>query len=162
MNKTLADMLVEEIKDLYDAEHLFHESLGALAEKAKHPELKKVFEDHKRETKLQIKRLEEVFEALGEKPERQKCKAAAGLIAEAEHRLKEEMSPDVRDVALIGAAQRMEHYEIAGYGCAANYARLLGEYPAMNLLLETLQEEKNADHLLTKVAEEINLDAMGA
>lgn len=149
----LNDLLVDQLKDLYNAEGQLTKALPKMAKKATNPELKKAFETHLAETQQQISRLEQVFEALGEKPKGKTCHAMKGLIEEAQEVLSEDAEDAVRDAALIAAAQRVEHYEIAGYGTVRTYAESLGHKEAARLLQQTLDEEGKTDKLLTQIAE---------
>jgi ferritin-like metal-binding protein YciE len=159
--KSLNDLYVEELKDLYSAETQLVEALPLMAEGATDKELKAAFKDHLKVTKEQVKRLDQIFKGLGESPEGKTCKGMKGLIAEGNEALKEIKDPEVRDAALIAAAQRVEHYEIAGYGTARTFARRLGHTQAATLLDTTVKEEGQADHLLTQIAEShVNTDAM--
>lgn len=159
--KTLNDLYVDELRDLYNAETQLLEALPKMAEAATHRELKAAFKEHLTVTKEQVKRLEQIFKDLGESPEGKICKGMKGLIAEGNEAIKEIKDPDVRDAALIGAAQRVEHYEMAGYGTARTFARRLGYTDAAKLLDTTIHEEGDADHKLTQIAEsQINEDAM--
>lgn len=153
---TLTDLLHHELKDLYDAEQRLTEALPEMAEAASNSQLKKAFQNHLKETKEHCERLEEVFDALGWKSERQKCDGMKGLLEEGEHVLKSKLRGSVKDAALISAAQRMEHYEMAAYGSARTYADVLGHQKVSSLLQETLDEEGRADKLLTKIAESVN------
>lgn len=146
---TLRETLLEELADVYDAEKQILKALPKMAEAAAHPELKQAFEEHLEQTQGQVERLEQVFEILGEDAKAQKCKAMQGLLKEGEDLMKE----DEGDAALICAAQKVEHYEIAAYGSLHSWARLLGEEDAADLLEETLDEEKDTDERLTQVAE---------
>ena len=158
--ESLRDLLIEEVKDLYDAETRITKALPKMAKAATSAELKKAFEKHLKETEEQIKRLEQVFEHLGEKPKRKTCKAMEGLIAEGEETIKEEAEPEVKDAALIAAAQRVEHYEMAGYGTVRAYAKLLKETACVKLFDETFAEEKKTDESLSELAEStINVEA---
>lgn len=149
---TLQELYVEELKDLYSAETQITKALPKMAAKAHNPDLKAGFEEHLKQTEVQIERLEKIFEKLGESPTGKTCKAMKGLLAEGDELLKEEGDPEVLDAALIGAAQKVEHYEIASYGTARTFAKLLGETAAAKLLDETLQEEGDTDHKLTELA----------
>jgi ferritin-like metal-binding protein YciE len=149
----LNDLLVDQLKDLYNAESQLTKALPKMAKKATNPDLKKAFETHLAETQNQISRLEQVFEALGEKPKGKTCHAMKGLIEEAQEVLSEDAEDAVRDAALIAAAQRVEHYEIAGYGTVRTYAESLGHTQAAKLLQQTLDEEGKTDKLLTQLAE---------
>lgn len=154
-------LFVHELKDLHDAENQILEALPKMAEKARHQELKSAFQEHERQTQEHVKRLERVLDDMGEKPGGVKCKGIRGIISEGEEAMKEATDDDVRDAAMIGAAQRVEHYEIAGYGTARTYARLMGDKNAANILQETLNEEGEADKKLTRLAERnVNEDAM--
>lgn len=159
----LKTLYLHEIKDLYDAEHQITEALPKMVERAGEDDLKKAFRNHLAETRGQIERLEKVFEKLGQKPERTTCKAMKGLIAEGEEMLKAKGEQEVIDAGLIGAAQRVEHYEMAGYGTARNLAKRLGYDDQADLLDATLAEEKAADALLTRVAiSQVNVEAVHA
>ena len=155
----LRELLVEELKDLYSAESQLLKALPKMAKAATSPELKRAFESHLKETKGQVERLDQVFSELDESPGRKKCKAMEGLIEEGSEWMKEDADPDVMDAGLIACAQRVEHYEIAGYGCVRTYAELLGETKVAALLQKTREEEGAADEKLTKIAEAINVEA---
>ena len=157
---TLRDMFVEELKDLYNAEHQLLKALPKMAKAATSTELKRAFESHLKETEGQVDRLEQVFTSLDLSPKGKKCKAMEGLVEEGAEWMEEDADPDVMDAGLIAAAQRVEHYEMAGYGCVRTYAQLLGETKAAALLQKTLDEEGAADKKLTKLAEQINVEAM--
>lgn len=145
----LRDTFVEELKDLYDAEKQILKALPKMVKAAENEELKAAFESHLEETENQIERLEQVFEIFGETAKGKKCKGMQGLIEEAQDLIKE----DEGDAALICAAQKVEHYEIASYGSLHAWAELLDESEATDLLQETLDEEKAADEKLTEIAE---------
>lgn len=157
----LEEFFVEELKDIYGAEKHLHKNLPKLQNAASSPELKKAFEDHTRVTADQISRLEEVFRYLDQKAESKKCEAMEGLVNEAQSIIDDtEKNTATRDVALIMAAQKVEHYEIATYGGLAQLANTLGLDKVANLLGETLEEEKETDELLTDIAEnDINYQA---
>ncbi len=158
--ESLRDLLVEQLQDLYDAENRITKALPKMAKAATSPALKAAFEKHLRETEGQVKRLEQVFEALGETAKTKTCKAMQGLIAEGEETIQENAEPEVRDAALIASAQRVEHYEMAGYGTVRSYAKLLKEDSCVRLLTQTLEEEKATDEALTELAEStINVEA---
>ncbi|TVQ01761.1 MAG: ferritin-like domain-containing protein [Planctomycetaceae bacterium] len=158
---TLHDLYVDELKDLYNAENQILKALPKMAKAASHPELGAAFTDHLAETKVHIERLETIFKELGKGPKGKKCKAMEGLLAEGQDLLAEDADPMVLDAALIAAAQRVEHYEMAGYGCVRTFARLLGEDRAADLLQQTLDEEGATDRKLTKLAESvINAEAV--
>jgi ferritin-like metal-binding protein YciE len=158
---SMKKLFVHELKDLYSAENQILEALPKMAKKASHPELKSAFEEHHRQTQEQVKRLEQIFDSLEFEPGGQKCKGMEGLIEEGEDAMEDAEEDDVRDAAMISAAQRVEHYEIAGYGTARTYARLLGDDRAAELLQQTLDEEGETDKKLTRLAESgVNRDAM--
>jgi ferritin-like metal-binding protein YciE len=123
--ESLRDLLVEQLQDLYDAENRITKALPKMAKAASSPELKAAFEKHLAETEGHVTRLEQAFEALGEKAKKKTCQAIKGLIEEGEETIKEDAEPEVKDAALIAAAQRVEHYEMAGYGTVGTYAKLL-------------------------------------
>jgi ferritin-like metal-binding protein YciE len=151
------------LKDLYNAENQLLKALPKMAKAASAPDLRKAFEDHLKETQGQVRRLERVFKKLDASPKGKKCKAMEGLIHEGKEIMSEDMDPAVLDAALITAAQKVEHYEIAAYGCVRTFARLLGYEDAADLLQETLDEEGAADKKLTKLAETvINIEAKSA
>jgi ferritin-like metal-binding protein YciE len=157
---TIRDLYEEELKDLYDAESQILQALPKMSQAAHSPELKRAFEEHLEQTKGQVQRLDTIFQQMGSKPAGKKCKGMAGLLAEGEQMLKEKADPDVLDAGLIAGAQKVEHYEIAGYGTVRTYARLLGEQEAAKLLQQTLDEEGQTDKKLTSLAErEINRKA---
>ena len=159
--ESLRDLLVEQLQDLYDAEHRITKALPKMAKAAASPELKAAFEKHLKETEGQIERLDQAFGLLGEKPKKKTCKAMQGLIEEGAETIKEDAEPEVKDAALIAAAQRVEHYEMAGYGTVRAYAKLLKESAVVKLLEETLAEEEATDEALTELAEStINVGAM--
>jgi ferritin-like metal-binding protein YciE len=149
----LADLFHDELKDVYDAEHQITQALPKMAKAATSPKLKAAFEKHLKETEEHITRLEQVFEIIGKKPTRKPCKGMKGLIEEGNEVLKEDMDPEVLDAALISAAQRVEHYEMAGYGCLRTWAQLMDMKDAQKLLQKTLDEEGKTDHDLTRLAE---------
>jgi len=157
--ESLRDLFVDELKDLYNAEHQLLKALPKMAKAATASELRRAFESHLKETKGQVERLEQVFGSLEISPKGKKCKAMEGLVKEGAELMKEEADPDVMDAGLIAAAQRVEHYEMAGYGCVRTYAQLLGETKAATLLQKTLDEEGAADKKLTQIAKQINVDA---
>lgn len=151
--ESLQDLLVEELQDLYDAEQQLTKALPKMAKAASNTQLQKAFTAHLTETEEHVHRLEQAFEALGEKAKRKTCKAMQGLVAEGAEVIEEDADPDVKDAALIAAAQRVEHYEIAGYGSARTFAQKLGQGEVAKLLQKTLDEEGAADKKLTKIAE---------
>lgn len=157
--ESLNDLFIEQLRDLYDAENQLIKALPKMAEAANSDELREGIEEHLEQTKGHAERIEQIFESLGEKAKAKKCKGMEGVIKEGSEALDEDMDPDVRDAAIIASAQRVEHYEIAGYGTARTFANLLGEREAASLLEQTLQEEKETDAKLTELAEGINVAA---
>jgi ferritin-like metal-binding protein YciE len=157
--ESLNELFVEQLRDLYDAENQLIKALPKMAKGANSDKLRQGFEEHLEQTKGHAQRIEEIFEQLGEKAKGKKCKAMEGLVKEGSETLEEDMNDDVKDAALIAAAQRVEHYEIAGYGTARTFANLLGEREAASLLEQTLEEEKETDAKLTELAEGINVAA---
>ncbi len=152
--QTLDDLLKEQIRDLLDAEKRIIKALPKLAKAASNPELRSAFENHLDETKVHLERLEQVCTLLEMPLKSKTCHGIKGLLEEGDEVLKEKkMDPDVRDAALIASAQRVEHYEMAGYDCSRTFAKVLGYAEVENLLQQTLDEEGNADHLLTEIAE---------
>jgi ferritin-like metal-binding protein YciE len=153
--KTLQDLYVDQLKDLYNAENQLVKALPKMAKAATAPQLADAFTEHLAETKIQIERLETIFTELEVGPKGKTCKAMAGLLEEGAEAISEDADPSVRDAALIAAAQRVEHYEMAGYGCVRTFATLLGYEDAAELLQTTLDEEGSADKKLTELAESI-------
>ena len=161
--ETLKDLLVEELKDLYSAEKQIIKGLEKMTKAASHPELKQAFKRHQAITEKQVERLERICADLDVSPRGKKCVGMEGLIEEAKELISEKPDPDVLDAGLIAAAQHIEHYEMAGYGCARTYARQLGFSEQADLLQTTLDEEGDTDKLLTTLAEtSINLEAQRA
>jgi ferritin-like metal-binding protein YciE len=161
--ESLRELLIDELKDLYSAENQLVKALPKMAKAAASPELKAAFEEHLEETKGQVDRLVTIFEQLEGSPKGKKCKAMEGLIEEGSEVIDAEGEDSVKDAALICAAQKVEHYEMAGYGCARTFATLLGLDEVADLLQETLDEEGNADKKLTEIAETtINVEATAA
>ena len=159
--ETLNKLFVHELKDIYSAENQILEALPKMAEKASNAELKSAFEEHHRQTQEHVQRLDRIFEDLEFKATGQKCKGMEGLIEEGEDVMEDAEDDEVRDAAMIAAAQRVEHYEIAAYGTARTYARMLGNEEAERLLQTTLDEEGETDKKLTKLAESgVNREAM--
>ena len=158
--KTLKDLFWTEVKDVYDAEHQLTKALPKMAKAAASAELKAAFEAHLQQTEGHITRLESVFELLDRKPTRKSCVAMKGLVEEGSEVMEEDGDEAVKDAALIGAAQRVEHYEIAAYGTLRTFAETLGIQKAVNLLQQTLDEEKQTDENLTELASNINFEAM--
>ena len=160
--ETIEELFVDELKDLYSAEKQITKSLPKLVKAATSPELKDAFESHLKETFGQIERLDKVFEILGKSPRGKTCNGMKGVLEEGAEVLEETDKGSVRDAALISAAQRVEHYEMAGYGCVREYAKLLGQDELAELLDETLAEEKAADSKLGDVAKQVNPEALRA
>ena len=159
--KNLKELFEHQLKDLYSAESQLVSALPKMVKNASDSKLKKAFESHLKETKEQKKRLEEICTELGIKPGGEKCKAIAGLIKEAEGFIEEAESDEVMDAGLIAEAQRVEHYEISGYGSAVRYAKELGHKEIAKKLQKTLDEEYDADNKLDKLAEgRLNEEAM--
>ena len=158
--QTLHDLLVHELKDLYSAETQLVKALPKMAKAASSDNLREGIEEHLEQTRGHVQRLEQIFENLEASHRGKKCKAMEGLIEEGKEMLAEDAEPAVMDAAIIGAAQKVEHYEMAGYGTARTYARLLGLDAIAKLLDETFEEEKATDAKLTELAEsEINVAA---
>ena len=158
--ETLGDLYLNELRDLYSAEKQLLEALPKMAEAASSSQLEQAFAEHLDQTRGHVSRLGQIFDALGEEPSGETCKAMEGLIKEGEDYVKAGGDRDVRDAGLIGAAQRVEHYEIAGYGTARALALRLGESEAADKLQATLEEESEADLKLTEIAEsEVNPEA---
>ena len=158
--ESLQDLYVEELRDLYSAENQLVKALPRMAKAATDEQLKSSFLEHTEQTKGHIERLDQIFEKLGEKATGKKCKAMEGLIAEGKEMMEEDAIPEVMDAGLIAAAQRVEHYEMAGYGTVRSYAKLLGDSEAAKLLAQTLEEEGQTDKKLSKLAESlINIEA---
>jgi len=155
----LRELYIDELKDLHNAENQLVKALPKMAKAASSEELRQGFEEHLEQTKEHVQRLEEIFKALDESPKGKKCVGMEGLVKEGSEIMKEDFDDAVLDAALIGAAQRVEHYEIAAYGTVAAFAKLLGETQHASLLEETLEEEKETDEKLTELAEEINAQA---
>jgi ferritin-like metal-binding protein YciE len=151
--ESMQDLYLHELRDIHNAEKQILQALPKMAKAAKHQELRAAFEEHQRVTEEQVRRLETIFDDLGQKPGGKKCKGMEGLIEEGEEVLEEDADPDVRDAALIAAAQRVEHYEIAAYGTARTYAQQLGFSNHAELLQRTLDEEGETDQKLSKLAE---------
>jgi len=159
-HNALKDLYVDELRDIYNAENQLTKALPKMAKAATSEDLSAGFEEHLEQTRGHIKRLEQIFAEMGEKPTGKKCKGMEGLIEEGKEMIEdEELEGEALDAGLISAAQRVEHYEIAAYGCVRTYANLLGETDAAELLGETLEEEKETDHKLTELAENINVQA---
>lgn len=149
---TLHDLYIHELKDLYSAETQIIKALPKMAKAASNEQLKAGFLKHLEETKEQANRLKQILSSHGESTRGPKCKGMEGLLLEGQDMIEEEADEEVRDAGLISAAQRVEHYEIAGYGCAKTYAQVLGDEAGYQLLETTIQEEGNTDKLLTEMA----------
>jgi ferritin-like metal-binding protein YciE len=151
--ESLQDLFLNELKDIYNAEKQILRALPRMAKAAESPELSQAFTNHLRETEGHVERLERIFKSLGQTARGKTCKGMQGLLEEGKEILEEDGAPEVIDAALISAAQRVEHYEMAAYGCLRTYAQLLGMNDADRLLDQTLQEEEKADKTLTGLAE---------
>jgi ferritin-like metal-binding protein YciE len=159
--ESLQDLYIEELKDIYSAENQLIKALPRMAEGASHSNLRRAFETHLEETREHVARLETIFKDLEEKPSGKHCKGMEGLIEEGKEMLEEKADPDVRDAGLIGAAQRVEHYEMAAYGTVRTIALQLGLSEHADLLQRTLDEEGETDKKLTTLAETgVNKDAL--
>ncbi len=156
---SLKELYVEELKDLFSAENQLTKALPKMAKAASSDELRQGFEEHLEQTRGHVQRLQQIFEQLGEKATGKKCLGMEGLVKEGAETMGEDFEDAMMDAALIAAAQRVEHYEIAGYGSVIAYADLLGESEQASLLRETLEEEKETDKKLTELAKEINVEA---
>lgn len=156
---SLRQLYVDELRDLYNAETQLVKALPKMAKASSNAELRQGFEEHLRQTSEQVSRLEQIFDMLGEKPTGKKCLGMEGLVKEGAETMQEDYEDAVMDAAIIGAAQRVEHYEIAGYGTVRTFAELLGESEHVSLLEQTLEEEKQTDEKLTQLAENINSEA---
>jgi ferritin-like metal-binding protein YciE len=161
--KALKELYVDELRDIYNAENQLVKALPKMAKAATSQDLRAGFENHLEQTKAHVQRLERIFESLEGKPAGKKCKGMEGLIKEGAEMIEDgELKGEVLDAGLISAAQRVEHYEIAAYGCVRTYANILGQARAVSLLDETLNEEKKTDQKLTELAENINIEAVGS
>ena len=158
-NESFKQLYVDELKDLYSAENQLVKALPKMAKAATSEELREGFEEHLEQTKGQVQRLETIFQSLNESPKGKKCMGMEGLVKEGSEVMEEDLEDAVLDAALIGAAQRVEHYEIAAYGTVCEFAKVLGETKHASLLEETLEEEKETDEKLTQLAKEINAQA---
>ncbi len=158
---SLQELYVEQIQDLYSAEEQIIKALPKMIEAAQSEELRGALNEHLEVTRKQAARIETICQELGEDPHNEKCKGMEGVLKEGSDLLKE-VSDEVKDAAIIAAAQRVEHYEIAGYGTARTYATLLGFGEAASMLEQTLEEEKEADETLSELAGELNVEALEA
>ena len=150
--KNLNDLFIQQLEDLYDAEQRLTDALPKMAQAANSPELRQAFEHHLVQTRGHVNRLESVFNKLSKTPERETCYAMKGLIKEGEDMISAKGDAAVRDAGLIAAAQRVEHYEMAGYGTVRTFAQQLGLEDVAHILQQTLDEEGEADHKLTEIA----------
>src|ERR1700685_125240 len=158
----LKELYLDELRDLYSSEQQLIKAIPKMAKAANSDELRKGFEEHLEQTRGHATRLEQILSALGEPVKGKKCKGMAGIVAEGGEMLSEDFQGALMDAALISAAQRVEHYEIAAYGAVHAYAELMGESEAASLLQQTLDEEKETDQKLTELSEEINSEAFRA
>src|ERR1700712_1438320 len=158
---TVQDLFLDELKDIYSAEKQAVRSYPRIAKAASSEELKQALQTHLEQTKGQVERLDRAFEMLGKRAGGKTCEAMKGLLEEAAESIEEIEQGPVLDVAIIAAAQRIEHYEIAAYGTVATLAEAMGQTEIQQLLAETLQEEKETDGLLTEVAQTVNAEALG-
>jgi ferritin-like metal-binding protein YciE len=155
----LKELYIDELKDLYNAENQLVKALPKMAKAASSDQLRQGFEQHLEQTRGHVNRLEKIFASLDASPKGKKCMGMEGLVKEGSEMMQEDFDEAVMDAALIGAAQRVEHYEIAAYGTVSEFARILGEDRHMSLLEQTLQEEKETDEKLTQLAKGINPEA---
>jgi ferritin-like metal-binding protein YciE len=159
--RSLQELFIEELRDMYHAEKQLARALPKMAKAANSERLQQAFQEHTEVTKAQIERLQQVFESISSPARAKRCEAMEGLIEEAQEMLDEDISDELLDVALIASAQKVEHYEIAGYGTLRTLAQQLGHQEAARLLEETLNEEKQTDELLNEIAlNEVNQNAM--
>lgn len=159
--ESLKGLYVDQLRDLFNAENQILAALPKMAQRSSHPSLKSAFQQHEAQTRTHVDRLNQIFQQLGVNPQGETCEGMKGIIQEGEKMLKERSDPDTLDAALIAAAQRVEHYEIAGYGTVRTYANELGFGDQADLLQRTLNEEGSADHKLSQIAETVvNADAM--
>jgi ferritin-like metal-binding protein YciE len=158
-NNTLRELFLDELRDLYDAENRIVKALPKMAKASNSEELRSGFQEHLEQTKEHVERLKQIFSDMDEKASGKKCPGMLGIIQEGEELMDEDFEGSVADAALISAAQRVEHYEIAAYGCVRSWAQELGEDNAVELLEKTLNEEKETDQKLTQLAEQINASA---
>jgi len=159
MQESLRELYINELKDLYSAETQLVKALPKMAKAASKDQLRQAFEEHLRQTSEHVSRLEQIFNELGEKPTGKKCVGMEGLVKEGAEVMKGDYEDSVKDAGIIGAAQRVEHYEIAAYGTVKAFAEILGEDEHVSLLEETLNEEKAADQKLSQIADEVSASA---
>ena len=157
--KNLEELFINELKDIYDAERRITKALPKMAKAASHDELRSAFEEHLERTEEHITRLDRIFESLDVTPGRKTCQGMVGLLEEGQSLMNEEGPESVRDAALIAAAQKVEHYEMATYGCLRDWAQLLDNNQAAKILQQTLDEEGEADKKLTEIAQSLNVEA---
>jgi ferritin-like metal-binding protein YciE len=155
----LRELFVEQLRDLYDGEQQITEALPKLIQKSSNPQLKSALQEHLDITRKQISRLEQIFKGINEKPTGESCKGMKGVIKEGDDLVSKADDPAVRDASIITSAQRVEHYEIAGYGTVKTYARQLNEPEYARILEQILNEEKEADAMLSKIADSVNIEA---
>ncbi|MGI9091040.1 MAG: ferritin-like domain-containing protein [Gemmatimonadaceae bacterium] len=157
----LKKLYIDQLNDLYSGEQQILKALPKMAQKASHPELRDAFKEHEQQTRQHVQRLEQVFQQLGEKAGNETCKGMQGILSEGDEVMNKYSDSDVLDAALIAAAQRVEHYEMAGYGCVCTYADTLGMQDQAELLQQTLEDEEDTDQKLSDIAESVvNADAM--
>jgi ferritin-like metal-binding protein YciE len=157
--ETLRELYINQIRMLVSTEQQITEALPKMIEKATDTQLKQAFQSHLQETRVHVTRLQQILQAEKQDTEPLKCKVLAALVSEAEDMIKDTSDTSVRDAALIAAAQRVEHYEIAAYGAVRQWARILGRNEQVALLDQTIKEEGHADHLLTSIADHVNVGA---
>jgi ferritin-like metal-binding protein YciE len=162
MKNSLLGLYLDELRDIYNAEKQLTKALPKMAKAASSEELRDGFTEHLEQTRGHVERLDQIFEALGERSSGKKCAGMEGLIEEGAEVMQEDFEGDVMDAALIAAAQRVEHYEIAAYGTLCAFADLLGYAEQTSLLRQTLDEEKQTDEKLTELSQEINVAANDA
>lgn len=160
--ENLQHLYLKELRDLYDAENQITDALPKLIDAAHNSELKNALQEHLNVTQAQIRRLEQIFQSLNEKAGGETCKGMKGVIKEGDEIVSAGGDPSTVDAGIISAAQRVEHYEMAGYGTVRTYARLLGQEEHARLLQQTLDEEEEADQTLTKIANTVNIEAKAA
>ncbi|MFZ0312937.1 MAG: ferritin-like domain-containing protein [Candidatus Korobacteraceae bacterium] len=160
--ENLQQLFVKELRDLYDAEQQITDALPDMIDAANHPELKHALQQHLSVTKQQIARLDNIFQSLGEKPSGETCKGMKGVLKEGDEIVSAGGDPSTVDAGIISAAQRVEHYEMAGYGTVRTYAKLLGHQQMADLLQQTLDEEAEADSKLSEIANTVNIEAKAA
>jgi ferritin-like metal-binding protein YciE len=160
--ENLHQLFVEQLRDLYDGEQQITEALPKLIDKATNPQLKSALTEHLEVTRQQIERLDQIFSQLGEDASGETCKGMKGVIKEGDDLVGKANDPAVRDASIITSAQRVEHYEMAGYGTVKTYARQLGQQQFAQILDQILSEEKEADEKLNQIAESVNIEAKAA